>query len=113
MKEWAQVTVAGIAGIAKLLDVQVVGVLAALPALVSFIGPRFQCHETVQWHTDFQLGLDKLDNELRLQVGPNATDSEVAAVSVRYSDFVAKMEKEAKKIFTKSWDFAITRRTQP
>ena len=30
MKEWAQVTVAGIAGIAKLLDVQVVGVLAAL-----------------------------------------------------------------------------------
>ncbi len=111
MKEWAQVTVAGIAGIAKLLDVQVVGVLAALPALVSFIGPRFQCRETVQWHTDFQIGLDRLDNELRLQVGRDATETEVAAISARYSDFVAKMESEAKATFTKFWDLVITKNT--
>lgn len=93
----------GIAGFKEY--VEFIGVLAAVPVVIAFIGSNLKCYETVQWHTDFSDKLENLKRELLFELPASPSDEQVSNMSLKYRKIFEEMSVEAKKF---GWSFNIT-----
>lgn len=97
--------VAGVGGLSGLIgDPQIVGLLAAIPAAVSIVGPRLKCAEVVSWHAEYVAKLDDLSARLAFLEADPAADGSVQTLVQEFLELNRAMEAERKRTLSKPWD---------